>query len=47
MTINELIKEFKHHFKDFEYKATSNKGQVFNSKGFDKADKKINKPLTR
>jgi|TARA_R110002050_G_scaffold36662_4_gene91620 hypothetical protein len=47
MTINELIREFKHHFKDFEYKATSNKGQVFKSKGFDEADKKINKPLTR
>ncbi len=47
MTINELIKEFKRTFNDFEYKATSNKGQVFKSKGFDEADKKINKCLTK
>jgi len=47
MTINEVIKEFKQLFNDVEYKATSNEGKVFKSKGFDEADKRINKVLTK
>tara|TARA_R110002050_G_scaffold277180_2_gene422690 strand:+ start:687 stop:818 length:132 start_codon:yes stop_codon:yes gene_type:complete len=43
MTINEVLKEFKRTFVNFEYKATSKDGRVFKSSGFDKANKVLTK----
>jgi len=39
MSVNDFIKHIRTIFGDVEYKATSNRGQVFKSTGFDKCNK--------
>lgn len=41
MTINNFIKGIKELFGEVEYKATSNDGRVFKTKGYDKREKDI------
>lgn len=42
-TVNEFVKQMRNLFSDIEYRATSKDGVVFKSKGWDKANEKIEK----
>lgn len=42
MTVNDFIKQIRELFGDIEYKATSNSGQVFKSRGYDEKNTQIN-----
>ena len=42
-TVNQFIKQMKNLFSDIEYRATSKDGIVFKSKGWDKANERIEK----